>query len=107
MDTLLDTLNEGRLSFLEISMFLKMLICSTPTISSNRKWESSPQPSRIRSKRVQIFLKLSSNEFYRKCVYIITYWNPVFCQTYHSTAAHLLPRDFLEDAEILDPVFAD
>ena len=34
MDTLLDTLYEGRLSFLEISMFPEMLIYSTPTISS-------------------------------------------------------------------------
>jgi hypothetical protein len=35
MDTLLDTLCEGRLSFLEISTFPEMLIYSTPTISSN------------------------------------------------------------------------
>ena len=34
MDTLLDTLCEGRLSFLEISTFPEMLIYSTPTISS-------------------------------------------------------------------------
>jgi hypothetical protein len=34
LDTLLDTLCEGRLSFLEISTFPKMLIYSTPTISS-------------------------------------------------------------------------
>ena len=35
LDTLLDTLCEGRHSFLEISMFPEMLIYSTPTISSN------------------------------------------------------------------------
>lgn len=33
--TFLDTLCEGRLSFLEISTFPEMLIYSTPTISSN------------------------------------------------------------------------
>ena len=42
MDTLLDTLCEGRLSFLEISTFPEMLIYSTPTISS-RNWSPKPE----------------------------------------------------------------
>ena len=37
MDTLLDTLREGRLSFLEISTVSELRICSTPPISSKQK----------------------------------------------------------------------
>ena len=36
LDTLLDTLEKGRPSFLEISTFPEMLIYSTPTISSTK-----------------------------------------------------------------------
>jgi hypothetical protein len=53
------------------------------------------------------FLKLSSNIFYRECIYIIIDWQTVFCQTYHSAAAHLLSRNLLQNAEIFDPVFTD
>ena len=41
MDTLLDTLEEGRHSFLEISMFPDLLISSNPSLSANESLETT------------------------------------------------------------------